>query len=130
MPSDFAAEIQRLGAIMRRADPHATEIAARLERFDAAVLVADDDGRYVAANERASQLTGYTRAELLTLTVADLTPVAHTPEFHTLWREFIAAGTQKGPYQLQRRDGSVVLVDYAAWANVAPGRHVTVLTSR
>jgi len=127
MPADFAAEVRRLAAAMRR-DPRGPEIAARLERFDAAVLLTGDDGRYIAANQRAAQLTGYDLAELCALTVADVTPVPYAADYRTLWRDFIAAGTQKGTYQLRRQDGSVVQVNYAAWANIVPGVHITVLT--
>ena len=112
---------------MRR-DPRGLDIAARLERFDAAVLLTDDDGRYIAANRRAAQLTGYDLSELCALTVADVTPVPYAADYRTLWRDFLDAGTQKGTYQLRRRDGSVVEVHYAAWANIVPGVHITVLT--
>jgi PAS domain S-box-containing protein len=128
MPTDVAADIQRLSALLHRTNGHPADVAARLERFDVAVLIADDAGRYVAANQRAVRLTGFSVEQLLSLTVADLTPVPYTADFQSLWREFITAGAQKGTYQLRRQDGSVVHVHYAAWANIAPGMHVTVLT--
>src|SRR5215471_12523173 len=40
-------------------------VASQLERIPACVLIADDQGRYLAANDRACALTGYSRAELL-----------------------------------------------------------------
>lgn len=128
MPADFLADVQRLRALLGRDRPRQEEVAERLERFDAAVLIADDDARYVAANTRAAALTGYSRAELLTLSVPDLTPVPNTTDFRSLWRDFIRAGEQRGTYQLRRRDGTVIAVRYAAWAGIAPGRHLTVLT--
>jgi PAS domain S-box-containing protein len=128
MPAEHDAAVRRLGAAMRRTDPRNTEVAARLERFDAAVLVADDEGRYIAANQRAAQLTGFTVEQLLMMTVADLTPVPYASDSRGLWRDFVTAGVQKGTYQLRRRDGSVVEVHYAAWANLAPGVHVSVLS--
>jgi PAS domain S-box-containing protein len=129
MPGEHDAAVRRLGAAMRRADPRAAEVTARLERFDVAVLVANDEGRYVAANQRAAHLTGFTVEELLTLTVADLTPVPYGADSRTLWKDFVVAGVQRGTYQLRRQDGSVVAVHYAAWANLAPGVHVSVLTA-
>ncbi len=90
-----------------------------------ATLVADDQGRYVAANEAAGRLLGYTREELLQLSVWDLTPDPHEVEGLILWKEFIEVGVQAGVYWLARKDGSLVEVAYQARANVAPGRHVS-----
>ena len=129
MPADFSADVKRLAALLGRTPSRAEEIAERLERFDAAVLIADDDARYVAANTLAVILTGYSMVELLTMSVPDLTPVPNTSEFRSLWRDFIGAGEQRGNYQLRRKDGSVIAVRYAAWAAIAPGRHVTVLSA-
>jgi PAS domain S-box-containing protein len=128
MPADFSADVKRLAALLGRSPLRAPEIAERLERFDAAVLVADDEARYVAANTRAVTLTGYSVAELLTMSVPDLTPVPNTSEFRSLWHDFIRIGEQKGTYQLRCKDGSVIAVRYAAWAGIAPGCHVTVMS--
>lgn len=128
MPADFSADVKRLGALLGQAVPRDNEIAIRLERFDAAVMIADDDARYVAVNTRAVALTGYSMPELLTMSVPDLTPVPNTADFRSLWRDFIRGGTQKGTYQLRRKDGTVIAVRYAAWSGIAPGRHVTTMT--
>jgi PAS domain S-box-containing protein len=98
--------------------------ASALESPDA-TLVADDRGRYVAANESACRLLGYSREELLQLSVWDLTPDPHEVEGLILWKEFIEVGVQAGVYWLARKDGSLVEVAYQARANVTPGRHVS-----
>jgi PAS domain S-box-containing protein len=90
-----------------------------------ATLVADDEGRYVAANEAACRLLGYTREELLQLSVWDLTPDPHEVEGLILWKEFIEIGAQAGGYWLKRKDGSPIEVAYQAQASIAPGRHVS-----
>ena len=73
MPADFSADVKRLVALLARKPLRAEEIIERLERFDAAVLIADDDARYVGANTRATTLTGYSTLELITMSVPDLT---------------------------------------------------------
>lgn len=90
-----------------------------------ATLVADDHGRYVAVNEAACHLLGYTHNELLQLSVWDLTPDPHEVEGLILWKEFIEVGAQAGVYWLARKDGSLVEVAYQARASVGPGQHVS-----
>jgi PAS domain S-box-containing protein len=94
---------------------------------EAAVLLANNSGRYVGANRPALALTGYTLDELLRLSVWDLTAEGKLAEFDKLWRAFLAAGTQRGTYDLLRRDGERVTVNYAAIAGVLPGVHASVL---
>ena len=101
-----------------------SSIASALASPDA-TLVADDQGRYVAANDAACRLLGYTREELLRLSVWDLTPDPHEVEGLILWKDFIELGVQAGVYWLARKDGSMVEVAYQARANVAPRRHVS-----
>jgi PAS domain S-box-containing protein len=111
--------------------PYATMIAEleqSLEELQVSALAADNTGRYVAVNTPATVLTGYTRPELLQMAVKDLTPALRHDEASDQWHRFIQAGAQSGDYVLERRDGASVTVHYAAYASVAPGVHVSVLT--
>jgi len=112
------------------------EAAARamLSRFGAmfehaldAILIADDDGRYIAANPAACSLLGYSREELLQCTVADVTPESHRHLVPQAWREFIASGTMNGEYLVQRRSGETIAVEFRAVANVLPGEYLSIL---
>ena len=100
-----------------------------LEALQVSALAADNTGRYVAVNSYATTLTGYSRAELLQMSVKDLTPAMRQDTAGALWQRFIQAGAQSGDYVLERRDGAPVNVHYAAYASVAPGVHVSVLTA-
>lgn len=128
MPVDYSAQIRRLAAVLQRPEPLTSELHTRLERIDAGILIADDSGSYVAANQRAADLTGYSKEELLRLSLGDITPVPLGAEARALWHQFLRMGTQRGTFELRRKDGTVITVSYAAWANIAPGRHVTVLS--
>jgi PAS domain S-box-containing protein len=99
-----------------------------LEALPVSALAADNTGRYVAVNSHATTLTGYTREELMQMSVKDLTPAMRQDTSGALWQRFIQAGAQSGDYVLERRDGAPVNVHYAAYASVAPGVHVSVLT--
>jgi len=80
-----------------------------LEHGPVAILVADEEGRYVAANERACELLGYTRSELLAMTVGEL---AHDEggEF----AEVQAHGRHGGTIELTCKDGVAVRLRFRA----------------
>jgi PAS domain S-box-containing protein len=91
-------------------------------------LAADDAGYYVAANDAACKLTGFTRVELLQRSVADVTAPRDAAVAERLWNSFIRADHQRGTYALLRKNGTVVLVDYNAYSSVAAGIHLSFLT--
>jgi PAS domain S-box-containing protein len=87
--------------------------AQLLDQLADAVLVTDADGHYVEANLAAVTLLGYTRAELLSMSVTDVT--AHPrdwseAEFERLSRD----GYWRGTVDLRRKDGSHVHVEARA----------------
>ena len=92
-----------------------------------AVLVADDDGKFVMANRAASSLTGYSLSELLKLSVWQITPDVHEREAETLWRAFRQHSEQSGSYRLLLKGGRTAVAEYVARTNVLPGLHVSVL---
>jgi PAS domain S-box-containing protein len=74
-----------------------------VEHAPVAILVADDEMRYVAANATATELLGYTREELLRLRVTD---VASYPEAEGEFEAMIAAGELMGRTTVTRKDGT------------------------
>jgi PAS domain S-box-containing protein len=104
--------------------------AARLrERSRVALILADDLGRYVAANAHAVELTGYDSQQLTSMSVKDLSAPSHVSAGHELWQRFIDRGTQEGVFMMRRRDGASIPARYVAVANVAPGLHLSALTA-
>jgi PAS domain S-box-containing protein len=87
------------------------------------MFVADDAGRYVAVNQAACVMLGYTRAELLALTLGD---VARYPEAATEYSEMRQNGTRVGTSELTRKDGSVVTFEYVAGQTIVAGMPVYV----
>ena len=112
--------------------PHSTllhTLQEQLETLSWAALAADNTGRYIASNVAATQLTGYTRDELMHMSVRDLTPPMRHGTATDLWSKFIQAGTQTGEYVLLRKDGTPVGVKYEAYASISPGVHLSLLTA-
>lgn len=89
-----------------------------------AILVADDAGRYTEANPAACQLTGYSREELVTMSVWDLTPTPDVEQGRALWQRFVRDGKASGEYRLRRRDGVIIDIEFRSVANAMPGMHV------
>jgi hypothetical protein len=73
-------------------------------------------------------LTGYTRSELLKMTVWDLTSTPRRNSGLWLWRDFLRRGRMRGHYQVRRKEGTLVTTRYVAVANVLPGIHVSALS--
>jgi PAS domain S-box-containing protein len=108
----------------------AEAVRTQLANVPAAVLIADNRGRYIDVNETATRLTGYSRAELLRSSVWDLTPERRKALGYRLWREFIRRERMSGTYRLRRKDGRVERFRYVAASNVLPGIHVALLVAR
>lgn len=110
-----------------------------IEHFDAlmsteprpnapAIMLADDQRRYVHATPAAAQLSGRSLARLLTMRVEDVSREQDRASIPELWEQFVAGGTMRGPYVLERPDGSEIEVHYAARANTPwPGTHASLL---
>ena len=104
-------------------------LARAAERSDGSVtlMIADNSARYIAVGGATRELTGYDEGELAKMSVWDLTPIGDPSQSQHLWRQFIEAGVQEGPFHLRRRDGQVVTAQYCAIANILPGLHVSAL---
>jgi len=88
-----------------------------------AVLVADEEGRYVAVNLAACLMLGYTRDEVLGLKMTDVARYEDAPrEFE----ELASTGTKLGVSELTRKDGTTIRFSYVAGATVVAGMSVFV----
>lgn len=90
-----------------------------------AMLVADDERRYIDVNNAACSLLGRTREELLRLRIEDISPMG--TDVAAAWKTFLEEGASGGEYSLLRPDGTVIDVEFRAKANVVPGQHLSVL---
>jgi PAS domain S-box-containing protein len=94
-----------------------------IENGPVAVLVADEHGRYVAVNQAACLLLGYTREQLLELRATD---VARYDEAPAEWAEMELQGSHAGTSRVTRKDGSTIDFAYVAGATVVAGMPVFV----
>ena len=108
------------------------ELQQEYERFNAvfeesfdAMVIADDDGRYVDVNESACRLFGLPEEELLGRTIHEFASEGY--DFDLEWQEFQAGENGRGTFPLVRSDGTTRHVEYAASAGILPGRHLSVM---
>jgi PAS domain S-box-containing protein len=82
---------------------------ALAEQISDGIFIADGKGRYVNANSTAATMLGYSREELLSLTIPD---VLHPDELVRLPQQFerlAGGGIVQNDWRLVRKDGSVFI---------------------
>ena len=89
-----------------------------VEGAPVAVLVADETGRYVAANQYACKLFGYQREELLRLRISD---IVSDPDVEAHYAHFVATGRDQRTVTGRRRDGSEFRFCYRAGGATVAG---------
>lgn len=90
-----------------------------------AMLIADDEGRYIDANPAACELLGLCKADVLGCRISDFAEPHF--DFVQAWCSFLEQGRVTGEFRLLRPDGTVREVEYASTANFLPHRHLAVL---
>jgi len=90
-----------------------------------ALVVIDDEGRYLEANPAATDLFGLSRTELVGRRVTEF--VAEDGKADDSWAAFLDGSGQRGEYELVQPDGGARTVAVAATPNVRPGRHLAAL---
>jgi PAS domain S-box-containing protein len=98
--------------------------------FDAApfaILIADDEGRYLEANPLACRLFGRSRDQLLGRRVYDFVDPEDLVSTQVRWADFRQRKVQAGEFPLLRADGTRKVLRYHAVADLAPGVHVSYL---
>lgn len=92
-----------------------------------AVLIADDDRRYVDANPGACELIGLPREFIIGRRVEEFFEVVERPAVSDAWSAFQREGTQTGVCRVPRPDGSIRYASFQAKANFWKGLHLSIL---
>jgi PAS domain S-box-containing protein len=94
-----------------------------IDRAPDAVFVADESMRYLAVNQAACSLLGYTREELLELRTTD---IATYPEATQEYDEMMTLRSRSGTATLRRKDGEHIAAEYRAHETQLAGMTVYV----
>ncbi|BAY12893.1 PAS domain S-box protein [Calothrix sp. NIES-2098] len=101
------------------------QLRALFQGANDAMVIADDEGRYVDANPAASRLFGLSTTDLFGRTIVEFAEPGF--DFIKVWQEFQASGRETGEFRLLRPDGTIREVEYGATANFMPHRHLSIL---
>jgi PAS domain S-box-containing protein len=126
-PSRLRELLGEVSEAVRARDATVQVLRAVIETLSVPALIADTRGRYVAVNQAAATLTGYTVAELTRLSNWQLTPNASEHDMQILWHAFLSRGEQYRQYPLLTKDNRVVIIEYAACTDVLPGLHLSLV---
>jgi PAS domain S-box-containing protein len=96
----------------------ASLVGEAIDQGPVLVFVADEDMNYVAVNQFACDVLGYTRAELLSRKVTDVVSDAETTDRYA---SFAAAATEPERARLRCKDGTVLEIDYRAARTTVAG---------
>lgn len=81
-----------------------------------AIFITDKDGNYIYVNKQAVKLLGYSKEELLTLSLADISPKHRIAEYFKIFQQLFITGSSYTEIELVRKDGSCVDTDLnAVW---------------
>lgn len=98
--------------------------------FDSAldiILVTDDEGQFTQVNQTACKKLGYSREELLEMSLGDITYTPMQSYKDKKWDDFLHTGTDEEKYLLETKEGEIVHTEYRAIANIRPGQHLSIL---
>jgi PAS domain S-box-containing protein len=99
---------------------HGTLLGEAAARGRAAIFLCDDSLRYVAVNDSACELLGWSREELLQLRVEDVVERPSAPLGRAV-REIADGRIRSGTTNLRRRDGSSLPVQYVSIPSAVAG---------
>jgi two-component system, cell cycle sensor histidine kinase and response regulator CckA len=90
-----------------------------------AILIVDDEGRYVDVNPAACGLFGVGREQLIGRCIAEFAD--YGVDVHGAWSAFRATGHRVGALRLVRPDGQTRETEFAARADFLPGFHLSIM---
>jgi two-component system phosphate regulon sensor histidine kinase PhoR len=132
---ELQAQSEEIEAHNEALRTHEAELVQSEERYRslfetslAAMLLTDEAGRCLAANPNAASLTGYSREELEEMSVAEILAAngREGAARHLDLAKLGANGHLEGDFELRRKDGSVVTVEFST-SRAGQGRYLAEL---
>ena len=97
---------------------------ALFERAGDAILIMDDEARYVDANQSAAEMFGVPREDIIGRSLNDFTV---DPLPYEVWTSFKEEGERRGELRFRRPNGEIREAEFDAVASISPGLHISVI---
>ncbi|HYH62657.1 MAG TPA: LuxR C-terminal-related transcriptional regulator [Solirubrobacterales bacterium] len=101
-----------------------TRLRAAFGRSKHAILILDDERRWVTANHAAADLLATPLDEIPWHKIDDFAPPASQPDIEANWKAFLSNGSAEGWTRLIVPGHTQIQVEYSAIAKILPGRHL------
>jgi PAS domain S-box-containing protein len=85
-----------------------------IEQASEGIYISDLDGRFIEVNSVGCRMAGYSRAEILGKTIADLIPPSDAERLRSHRAQLLEGHTDIGEWVLRRKDGSYMPVEVSA----------------
>ncbi|MCM2254527.1 MAG: PAS domain-containing protein [Vicinamibacteria bacterium] len=109
--TESRATSEALAAARRRLEQGEAQYRALVEYASDGIFVADRGGRYIEVNSRACELVGYSREELLRMSVPELVPADLAAGIADQFEQMARGRALFFEYELKRKDGSLVATE-------------------
>jgi PAS domain S-box-containing protein len=97
-------ERKRAEAALRESESH---FRILVEQASDGIFIADAQGKYIDVNSAGAEMLGYTREEILQLTIYDLLVADEIPGIAPLMARFARGETVRSEWTFRRKDGSL-----------------------
>jgi PAS domain S-box-containing protein len=115
-----------IAGVRQAVEAAAATFRAVFENAQDAIIIVDDEGRFVDANPAVEHVLGATREELLGRRPEEFVAGAEHAVIETLRRRLRERGELRAEYEFELPGGDRRWVEYTAKANFLPGRHLAV----
>jgi two-component system sensor histidine kinase UhpB len=119
-------DITERGRVETMLEQNRRRLQAIFENVLDPILLMDDSGRYVDGNPACCELLGYSREELLQLTLWGITPEELRTCIPELGGRLLSEGRLSGEYTLLCKGGANRVVEFRSVANILPGLHLAI----
>jgi len=100
---ESADELNRLNAALKKSE---SKYRSYIDNAPDGVFVSDENGKYLEVNEAACRITGYSKDEILNMSISDISPEETSKESIELLKTLLKDGASKADVLYKHKNGS------------------------